>query len=120
MARSGNGNFDSDASADYIGDLVERLVKEVEQALENPKSIEPDEYYGMVLPCIVEILAALNQLSGTASIPSPEVIACWKSKFLSVRKRACGGILQADDPRHKAIRSAFEKLQKQAQKVHAD
>jgi hypothetical protein len=120
MSRSGSSNFDSDAASDYVGDLVQRLVKEVEQALARPTSTEPDEYYGNVLPCIVEIIAALHQLSGTAALPPPEVIADWRSKFLAVRNRALGGASAAIDPRRRAIRGAFDKLQELSRIVHED
>jgi hypothetical protein len=120
MARSGSGNFDSDAASDYIGDLVERLVQEVKQALSNPNSIEPDEYYGDVLPGIVEIIAALHQLSGTATIPPPEVIAEWRSRFLAAREQALRETWNADDPRNKTIRGTFDKLQELSRIVHED
>jgi hypothetical protein len=116
----GSSNFDSDAASDYVGDLVEHLVKEVEQALARPHSIEPDEYYGNVLPCIVEIIAALHQLSGVAAIPPPNVLAGWRSQFLAVRARALGGASEARDPRREAIRSAFDKLQELSRILHED
>lgn len=120
MARSGPGNFESDATSDYIGDLVERLVAEVEQALSKPECLAPDEYYGEVLPCIVEIIAALHQLSGTATIPPPEVVAGWRSKFLAARARAFGEVLNETGSRTKAIRNAFERLQELSQIVYED
>jgi hypothetical protein len=120
MGRSGTGNFDSDAASDYVGDLVERLVKEVEQALSKPHSITPDEYYGEVLPCIVEIIAALNQLSGTASIPPPETVASWKSRFLAARASAFGGALNDAEPRTSAIRNAFDRLHEISRIIHED
>ena len=120
MARSGAGNFDSDTASDYVGDLVERLVKEVEQALSNPHSIEPDEYYGEVVPCIVEIIAALHQVSGVAAIPPPEVIAGWRSRFLAAREQALSETWNANDPRNKTIRATFDKLQDLSQIVHED
>jgi hypothetical protein len=120
MARSGAGNFDSDAASDYVGDLVERLAQEVEQALSNPSSLEPDEYYGEVLPGIVEIIAALHQLSGTTAIPPPDVVASWRTRFLAVREKAVGGTLDDTDPRTNAIRRVFDRLQELSRKVDED
>jgi hypothetical protein len=120
MGKSGTSNFDSDAASDYVGDLVERLVKEIEQALAKPHSIAPDEYYGEVLPCIVEIIAALHQLSGTASIPPPETVAGWKSRFLAARTSAFGVVLDDTELRTSAIRNAFDRLHEMSRIVHEE
>jgi hypothetical protein len=118
MGRSGSGNFDSDAAGDYVGELVARLVGEVEQAVTKPQSIEPDEYYGEIVPCIIEILAAVQRRCSTAAIPSPETIASWKLQFLAVRARSFGGKLPENDPRSKAISAAFDDLQQLSRQVH--
>jgi hypothetical protein len=72
---------------DFVACLVQQLVEQVQNAVAKPINIEPDEYYGEVVPCFVDILAVLHELTGTAAIPPPEVVAEWKNRR-SASKRA--------------------------------
>jgi hypothetical protein len=119
MGRGGSGNFDSDTAADFAGDLVADLVAKVASAVADPSSLEPDEYYGEVVPAIIDIVATLHQLTGSASIPRPEVVAEWRAKFMEVWEAHITGL--SPSPQHRRARRVvlqrtFDKLERLARK----
>jgi hypothetical protein len=120
MARKGVGNFDSDTASDYASDLVERLTIEVERAFATPGSIDPDEYYGEMIPAIVEIISVLHRLSGTAAIPSPDVVNRWKTQFLLARDKTLAHADSAGDKRRSVINNTFDELLRHSHAVHED
>jgi hypothetical protein len=87
MARFGPGNFDEDAAADYAAEFVEvHLVKPITDAVRDPESLERDEWFGVVVPCMVEFLAAIAKVR-PGLLPDPEVIRGWKAAYLAVWDR---------------------------------
>src|SRR5262249_17174459 len=82
----------SGTAADFTGGLVAALVAQVASAVTDPRSMEPDEYYGEVVPAIVEIVGTRHELPGTASIPRPEVVAEWKARFMEVWETHVDGL----------------------------
>ena len=57
MGTWGSGNFDSDTAADHLAILTGRLISEVTDAMSgDPVEIEPDEYWGVAVPCNLELL----------------------------------------------------------------
>jgi tetratricopeptide (TPR) repeat protein len=80
----GEGNFDDDTAADYLSVLTRRLVEELAAAMDN-KNVEPDEYWGVAVPCIAELLnlIARQKWVGTM-IPKPAVVDKWKRDYMSV------------------------------------
>ncbi|WDZ83848.1 DUF4259 domain-containing protein [Micromonospora cathayae] len=86
MGTWGSGNFDDDTAADHLSALTGRLISEVAEAMSgDPVGIEPDEYWGVVVPCNLELLHLLaRQKYVGASLPAPETIADWKSRYLAV------------------------------------
>jgi hypothetical protein len=119
MGRGGSGNFDSDTAADFAGDLVKGLVAHVTSAIANPSSLEPDEYYGEVVPAIIDIVATLHQLTGTASIPRPEEVAEWRAKFMEAWEAHITGL--SPSPQHRArrrivLQRTFDRLERLALK----
>ncbi|MFH0176943.1 DUF4259 domain-containing protein [Streptomyces cacaoi] len=51
MGDWGTGNFDNDTAADHLSILTNRLITEVADAMaDDPADIEPDEYWGVVVP----------------------------------------------------------------------
>src|SRR5262249_32718274 len=120
MGRGGDQNFDCDAAMDFVACLVDQLVEQVQNAVAKPSSIEPDEYYGEVVPCTVDILPALHELSGTAAIPPPEVVADWKKKYMEVWEatiNAMGSSEEHKRARRATLRKSFDKLGRLSRKV---
>jgi hypothetical protein len=121
MGRGGSGNFDSDTAADFAGGLVKGLVALVASAVADPTAIEPDEYDGEVVPAIVDIVATLHELTGTASIPKPDVVAEWRARFMEVWEAKIDGL--SASPQHKKARRAvlkktFDRLERLARKLY--
>lgn len=86
MGTWGTGNFDSDTAADHLQLVTSRLVAEVAEAMSgDPVEIEPDEYWGVAVPCNLELLHLIAQQNHVgAELPDPDTIADWKSRFLAV------------------------------------
>ncbi|WP_144127602.1 DUF4259 domain-containing protein [Catellatospora sichuanensis] len=94
MGTWGSGNFDDDTAADHLSMLTDRLIREIAEAMSgDPVGIEPDEYWGVAVPCNLELLhlIASRNLVG-AGLPDPEVIADWKTRFLGVWEQAIDGL----------------------------
>jgi hypothetical protein len=120
MGRGGSGNFDSDTAADFAGNLVTDLVAKVTSAVGDPSSLEPDAYYGEVVPAIIDIVADLHELTGTASIPRPEVVAEWRAKFMEVWDAHIKDL--SPSPQHRRARRVvlqrtFDRLERLARKL---
>ena len=87
MGTWGAGNFDNDTAADHVSMLVDRLVREITEAIEEPTSLEPDEYGGTLVPCNVELLTLiLRQGWAGAGLSSTATAAVhiWKSTYMAV------------------------------------
>jgi len=120
MARGGSGNFESDTAMHFVGSLLGELVAKVQDAVAEPSRLEPDEYYGEVVPCIVDVIATLHELTGCASIPRPEVVEDWRTKFMEVWEAHIDGL--GASPQHKKARRAvlkksFEWLERLSRKA---
>ncbi|WP_155373809.1 DUF4259 domain-containing protein [Catellatospora vulcania] len=94
MGTWGSGNFEDDTAADHLSMLTDRLISEVAEAMSGDSvEIEPDEYWGVAVPCNLELLALVAQQGYVGAVlPDPEVIAGWKTRFLSVWERAIDGL----------------------------
>ncbi|GAA1360223.1 DUF4259 domain-containing protein [Catellatospora chokoriensis] len=94
MGTWGSGNFDDDTAADHLSMVTDRLITEVAEAMSgDPVRIEPDEYWGVAVPCNLELLHLIAQqgLVG-ACLPDPEVIADWKARYLAVWDATIDGL----------------------------
>lgn len=82
----GRGNFDGDTAADHLGEVMQRLIDEVEAAMAgDPVELEPDEYWGAAVPCNLELLTMIARQGHVGTVlPSPEVAAVWKETYLRV------------------------------------
>jgi hypothetical protein len=102
----GSGNFDSDTAADHLSILTARLVREVEDAMAgDPVELEPDEYWGVAVPCNLEILCVLaSQRWVGVVLPEVETIEAWKATYLAVWDASIDGL--EPTPEHKAQRRA--------------
>ncbi|TDC61055.1 DUF4259 domain-containing protein [Micromonospora sp. KC207] len=106
MGSWGNGNFDNDTAADHLGSLTDRLIAEVAEAMSGDSvKIEPDEYWGVAVPCNLELLHLIAQQNYVGvDLPAPDTIADWKTKFLTVWEEAIDDLEPTPD--HKEQRRA--------------
>lgn len=85
MGRWGTGNFDEDTAADHLAALTDRLVEEIERAMTgDPVRLEPDEYWGVAVPCNLELLYLLasRQYVGVI-LPEAAKLRQWKETYLA-------------------------------------
>lgn len=94
MGTWGSGNFDSDTAADHLSGLTDRLIHEIAEAMSgDPVEIEPDEYWGVAVPCNLELLHLIAKQGFVgAGLPDPEVIDGWKARFLAVWDETIDGL----------------------------
>lgn len=106
MGTWGSGNFDSDTAADHLVVVTDRLVTEVAEAMAgDPVEIEPDEYWGVAVPCNLELLHLIAQQGYVgAQLPDAATIEEWKTKFMAVWDATIDGLEPMD--RHRAERRA--------------
>ena len=115
MGTWGAGNFDSDTAADHLGDLVGRLTAEVTEAMAgDPVELEPDEYWGVTVPCNLELLLVLARQGWVGvTLPPPEAIRAWQEKFLAVWEATIDGLEPKPaykDERRAVLNETFERL----------
>jgi hypothetical protein len=86
MGTWGHGNFDSDTASDHLEILTSRLIAEVAEAMSGDLvEIEPDEYWGVAVPCNLELLHLIAKQNYVgAGLPDPDTLAGWKATFLAV------------------------------------
>ncbi|GAA1640209.1 hypothetical protein GCM10009679_51570 [Saccharothrix algeriensis] len=89
MGTWGSGNFESDTALDHLSIVVDRLVADVAEAMaDDPVTIEPDEYWGVAVPCNLELLHVLVQAGyASGSLPEAGVVEAWKETFMAVWER---------------------------------
>ncbi|WP_436772353.1 DUF4259 domain-containing protein [Yinghuangia sp. YIM S09857] len=115
MGTWGSGNFDSDTAADHLAEVMDRLITEVAEAMAgDPVGIEPDEYWGVAVPCnleLLELLAAQGHV-GT-QLPEAAVVAEWKTAFMAVWERTIDGLgpsAEYKDERRAVLAGTFDRL----------
>ncbi|MFF2962085.1 DUF4259 domain-containing protein [Streptomyces sp. NPDC057963] len=89
MGTWGSGNFDSDTAADHLSDITGRLLSEIEEAMAgDPVGLEPDDYWGVAVPCNIELLCLIaEQHHVGAVVPGAVVVEGWKKTFMDVWER---------------------------------
>ncbi|WP_018350335.1 DUF4259 domain-containing protein [Longispora albida] len=115
MGTWGSGNFDSDTAADHLSELVERLLGEVEAAMAgDPAGLEPDEYWGVAVPCNLELLCLLAERGHVGvNLPEPATITGWQETFLAVWDATIDGLEPKPDyrqERRKVLVATFDRL----------
>jgi len=100
----GPGNFDDDTAGEYVWGITERLIKETNDAMRNPRQLEPDEYWGVIVPCNVELLSLLASKRWGASVPKPSVVEQWKETYMTVWEGYIDKLILPEHPEHKALR----------------
>lgn len=98
MGTWGAGNFDSDTAADHLSDLTARLVREIGDAMEgDPVELEADEYWGVAVPCNVELLAMLAEQRWVGvTLPDAATAQAWKAKLLAAWDRSIDALGPSD------------------------
>ncbi|MFJ5118634.1 DUF4259 domain-containing protein [Kitasatospora sp. NPDC088548] len=101
-----SGNFDNDTAADHLSGVTARLIGEIEQAMAGDQvELEPDEYWGVAVPCNLELLHLIaSQHYVGAELPPADVVEAWKETFLSVWERSIDDL--DPSPGHKEERRA--------------
>ncbi|UGQ14305.1 DUF4259 domain-containing protein [Yinghuangia sp. ASG 101] len=99
MGTWGSGNFDSDGAADHLAMVTDRLIAEVKEAMDgDPVGLEPDEYWGVAIPCNLELLGLIAQQGYVgALLPDAATIDAWKTKFLSIWDATIDDLEPTDD-----------------------
>ncbi|MEU6018477.1 DUF4259 domain-containing protein [Streptomyces sp. NPDC047515] len=94
MGTWGSGNFDDDTAADHLSDITGRLVSQIEEAMaDDPVGLEPDDYWGVAVPCNVELLCLIaEQHYVGATVPGAAVVQGWKKTFMDVWERTIDGL----------------------------
>ncbi|MYW04890.1 DUF4259 domain-containing protein [Streptomyces sp. SID3343] len=115
MGTWGSGNFDSDTSADHLSGITDRLVEEVAEAMTGDLvEIEADEYWGVAVPCNLELLLLLDRTGHVGvSLPRADVIAGWKETFMAVWDRTIDGLEPKPDyraERRAVLERTFDQL----------
>jgi hypothetical protein len=121
MGTWGAGNFQNDCAMDYAGRLVRGFVEDVEYAAAEPSRMETDEFYGDIMPCLVAIISSLHELTGTAAIPRPNVVAGWKAKYMAVWEGYIDKLRPAPgykEQRRAVLLETFDRLEQQSRQIH--
>lgn len=82
------------AAADHLSALVTRLVGEIEEAMAgDPVELEPDEYWGVAVPCNLQILHVLaNQDWVGVTLPEAATVEAWKATYLAIWEESIDGL----------------------------
>jgi hypothetical protein len=85
MGTWGHGNFDNDTSADHLSILTGQLIKEITQAMAEPRELEPDEYWGCAVPCNIELLTLIARQHWVgAALPKPATVEERRTTYMAV------------------------------------
>jgi hypothetical protein len=115
MGGWGAGNFDEDTAADHLSLLTGRPVREASEAMTGgPVGIEPDAYWGVAVPCNVELLHLIAAQGWPgAALPAAATVREWKAAYLAVRDGAVDGLGPGPEyraARREVIAGTFDRL----------
>ncbi|MFD4658255.1 DUF4259 domain-containing protein [Kitasatospora sp. NPDC058444] len=115
MGTWGSGNFESDTALDHLSIRIDRIVTEVAEAMAgDPVELEPDEYWGVAVPCDLELLHVLARAGhGVAQLPEAGVITGWKTAFMAVWERTIDDLEPSPefkDERRSVLNRTFDQL----------
>lgn len=85
MGALGSGNFDNDTAADHLGTICDSLIRDIEAAMQNPTQLEPDEYWGVAVPCNIELLVLFRKSHYFgATLPDPTTATRWRDTYMGI------------------------------------
>ena len=96
MGTWGPGNFENDRAADYLAELCQPIVEQIQTAIDDPPCLEPDEPESAIVMANIELLSSIfgnmeRYASGPIEdvlfpdiLPRPETVSNWKSIYLRV------------------------------------
>ncbi|MEV4756112.1 DUF4259 domain-containing protein [Micromonospora sp. NPDC049559] len=115
MGSWGIGNFDNDTAADHLSIVTARLLDEVTEAMaSDPDEIEPDEYWGVAVPCNLELLCLLAEQRWVGvTLPDAATVAEWRRRYLAVWDEAVEELIPSPEARQRrraVLVETFERL----------
>ncbi|WP_335939050.1 DUF4259 domain-containing protein [Streptomyces sp. PTD5-9] len=115
MGTWGSGNFDSDTAADHLSGITGRLLSEIEEAMAgDPEGLEPDDYWGVVVPCDIDLLCLIAERAHVGvTLPEPAVAEAWKTTFMDVWERTIDGLEPTEghkEERRAELHRTFDRL----------
>jgi hypothetical protein len=125
MGTWGHRNFDSDTAADHLSTIAYRLFDEVEKAMGGePVELEPDEYWGVAVPCNLEIMALFAEQRWVGvKVPEPATLDAWKKKYLAIWDEHIEELEPGPafvKARRAALVETFDRLMKASRRQHDD
>jgi hypothetical protein len=95
--------------------VVDRLVTEVAEAMAgDPVEIEPDEFWGVAVPCNLELLHVLAQAGYAGGrLPEAGVVEEWKKTFMAVWEETIDGLEPSPgfkEERRSVLNRTFDQL----------
>jgi uncharacterized protein DUF4259 len=124
----GPGNFENDYAADHLYRVCGPLLRQIEEAMNDPSLLAPDEDDSYIVMANLEILACLAEHLGRyqrgliqdflypSALPPPETIAAWKQKFLQVwdAGEMPDQMCDSDKKRREVIVETFDRVEQLA------
>ena len=120
MGTWGEDNFANDGARDYLSFLTAQLVARINEVVNHPDRIAPDEDgEGMLMPS-VEVLALLCERYAAAP-PRPATVRQWHEKYLAVFDRDIGLAPSKEfaTARRKVVENTFRWLEGLAESYHS-
>lgn len=120
MGTWGPGNFEEDTALDHIAEFTAGMMKELEAAIQNPAELEPDQYWGVAVPCHIEILLLLARRFG-GSLPDPDTANRWRDVYMEVWETHIDNLSPRADyktNRRKVLKRTFSRLVSASRKHH--
>ncbi|MBY8982618.1 MAG: DUF4259 domain-containing protein [Candidatus Lokiarchaeota archaeon] len=112
MGTWGPGNFENDYALDYINEVIDKYIKEIEDLFNDEYAADLDELgEGVLIPNVVIITAIIEN---TAGYIYKDIVKKWKEKYLNIYDSqidVLGAKEEYKIKRRKIIEETFEKLE---------
>lgn len=88
MGTWGPGNFDNDTAADHLSLVTSQLVDGIQEAMHDPAELEPDQFWGVAVPCNIELLVLIAKQGYVGCmIPDLQTVMNWRRHYMEVWER---------------------------------
>jgi hypothetical protein len=131
----GPGNFENDGAAEHLLEVCQPLLDQIEEAMKDPSSLEPDAYLSDIVLANLEIIACLSEHLGRYLrgpvydvlypdiLPPPDTVASWRQTYLAVWDASIDRV--APTPDHKRDRRAvivetFDRVERLVRRAEGD